>query len=138
MLRAVPASQANQDQPASLGTARTGEQRNISSHSCEDKDVGAGVTSVDFSDPLAATYPGAQFVVRVEVTHVFPNCPRYIHRMELVERSRFVPAADGSAPVPDWKRADWVQDVLPTGDAAREKRGVTEAPSPRAVPAAGD
>jgi hypothetical protein len=55
----------------------------------------------------------------VAATEVFPNCPRYIHRMQLVERSRFVPAVDGSAPVPDWKRAEWACDVLPAGDPAR-------------------
>jgi predicted pyridoxine 5'-phosphate oxidase superfamily flavin-nucleotide-binding protein len=56
---------------------------------------------------------GAQFEVHVAVREVFPNCPRYIHRMELVERSQFVPDAEGDAPVPDWKRADWARDVLP-------------------------
>ncbi|HWK18842.1 MAG TPA: pyridoxamine 5'-phosphate oxidase family protein [Solirubrobacteraceae bacterium] len=78
-----------------------------------------GVAAVDEDDELIGAYPGAQFVVRVRATQVFPNCPRYIHRMELVERSRFVPAADHTAPVPDWKRADWACDVLPAGDPAR-------------------
>ena len=78
-----------------------------------------GLASVDEDDPLAASYPGAQFVVRVRATEVFPNCPRYIHRMALVERSRFVPDADGEQPVPDWKRSDWACDVLPAGDPAR-------------------
>jgi hypothetical protein len=58
-------------------------------------------------------------VVRVQATEVFPNCPRYIPRMALVEPSRFIPAADGSAPVPDWKRSDWACDVLPAHDPAR-------------------
>ena len=44
---------------------------------------------------------------------MFPNCPRYIHRYELVERSRFVPHAHEETPVPDWKRTDWAADVLP-------------------------
>ncbi len=78
-----------------------------------------GVASVDEHDPLMETYPGAQFVVRVRATQVFPNCPRYIHRMALVERSRFVPDAGGSAPVPEWKRTDWACDVLPADDPAR-------------------
>lgn len=78
-----------------------------------------GLASVDMDDPLAATYPGAQFVVRVRATQVFPNCPRYIHRMALVERSRFVPQADREPPVPDWKRASWACDVLPADDPAR-------------------
>jgi predicted pyridoxine 5'-phosphate oxidase superfamily flavin-nucleotide-binding protein len=78
-----------------------------------------GVASIDEHDDLMGAYPGAQFVVRVRATEVFPNCPRYIHRMELVERSRFVPRAGHEPPVPDWKRATWSCDVLPAGDPAR-------------------
>src|SRR4051812_46245816 len=63
-----------------------------------------GVASVDEHDELLGTWPGAQFVVRVAATQVFPNCPRYIHRMALVERSRFVPREERPPPVPDWKR----------------------------------
>jgi uncharacterized protein len=78
-----------------------------------------GVASIDSADPLAGEWPGAQFVVRVRATEVFPNCPRYIHRMALVEHSRFVPATDGSSPVPDWKRREWACDVLPADSAIR-------------------
>lgn len=78
-----------------------------------------GVASVDEHDPLLASYPGAQLVVRVRATQVFPNCPRYIHRMALVERSRFVPDAAGEQPVPEWKRTSWACDVLPADDPAR-------------------
>lgn len=78
-----------------------------------------GTATIDEADELTETYPGAQFVVRVAATQVFPNCPRYIHRMALVERSRFVPRADREAPVPDWKRTEWACDVLPAGDPAR-------------------
>jgi predicted pyridoxine 5'-phosphate oxidase superfamily flavin-nucleotide-binding protein len=79
-----------------------------------------GVASIDPEDALMAAYPEAQFVVRVRATQVFPNCPRYIHRMALVERSRFVPRAECATPVPDWKRADWANDVLPADDPARQ------------------
>jgi predicted pyridoxine 5'-phosphate oxidase superfamily flavin-nucleotide-binding protein len=79
-----------------------------------------GVASVDEGDGLAALWPGAQFVVRVRATQVFPNCPRYIHRMALVERSRFVPREAAPPPVPDWKRTDWACDVLPADDPARD------------------
>src|SRR3954451_15259406 len=78
-----------------------------------------GVASMDECDELIGTWPGAQFVVRVAATQVFPNCPRYIHRMALVERSRFVPREQEAAPVPDWKRTDWACDVLPAEDPAR-------------------
>ncbi len=78
-----------------------------------------GIASVDQHDPLLAEYPRAQFVVRVHVTEVFPNCPRYIHRMQLVERSQFVPHSDREPPVPDWKCTEWARDVLPANDPAR-------------------
>jgi predicted pyridoxine 5'-phosphate oxidase superfamily flavin-nucleotide-binding protein len=79
-----------------------------------------GVASIDDTDELTAEYPKAQFVVRVRVREVFPNCPRYIHRYELVERSRFVPRTGCETPAPDWKRREWARDVLPAGDPARE------------------
>jgi len=77
-----------------------------------------GVASIDESDELIDEYPGAQLIVRVRATEVFPNCPRYIHRMALVERSRFVPRADQETPIPDWKRSAWACDVLPHSDPA--------------------
>jgi predicted pyridoxine 5'-phosphate oxidase superfamily flavin-nucleotide-binding protein len=80
-----------------------------------------GVASVDLEDPLLAEWPGAQFVVRVRATEVFPNCPRYIHEYRLVKRSRFVPKADCEPPVPKWKRSDWANDVLPEGDPALDE-----------------
>ncbi|HEX3318408.1 MAG TPA: pyridoxamine 5'-phosphate oxidase family protein [Solirubrobacteraceae bacterium] len=81
-----------------------------------------GVASIDPDDALMDAYPEAQFVVRVRATQVFPNCPRYIHRMALVERSRFVPSAEAATPVPGWKRTDWARDVLPAGDPAQGDR----------------
>ena len=77
-----------------------------------------GMASIDEEDELLASYPEAQFVVRVNATEIFPNCPRYIHRMALVERSRFVPQSDCETPVPEWKRTDWARDVLAAGDPA--------------------
>ena len=79
-----------------------------------------GIASIDADDPLLGDYERAQFVVRVRATQVFPNCPRYIHKLELVERSRFVPRAACEPPVPDWKRRDWARDVLAAGDPAQE------------------
>ena len=75
-----------------------------------------GTASISLEDPLAASWPGALFAVRVRAREVFPNCPRYIHRYELVERSRFVPREGTPPPVPDWKRREWARDVLPAGD----------------------
>jgi predicted pyridoxine 5'-phosphate oxidase superfamily flavin-nucleotide-binding protein len=78
-----------------------------------------GEASIEERDPLLAEYPEAQFIVRVRSREVFPNCPRYIHRYELVERSRFVPHTGAKTPVPDWKRAEWARDALPDRDPAR-------------------
>ena len=79
-----------------------------------------GVASVNLDDPLLQTYPEAQLIVRVRATDVFQNCPRYVHKLQLVERSRFVPRQACETPVPDWKRDDWARDVLPAQDPARE------------------
>ncbi len=81
-----------------------------------------GTASIDPGDELRSTYPEAQFVVRVRVREIFPNCPRYIHKYQLVERSTFVPRAGCQTPVPDWKKGDWVSDVLPARDPARGGR----------------
>jgi uncharacterized protein len=78
-----------------------------------------GVASIDEQDELMERYPEAQFIVRVRAREVFPNCPRYIHRYQLVERSRFIPEASCPTPVPDWKRSAWARDVLPADDPAR-------------------
>jgi len=80
-----------------------------------------GEASIDHNDPLKAQYPEAQFVVRVRAREIFANCPRYIHKMKVVERSRFVPKGGCVTPVPGWKTGEWVADVLPEGDPARDK-----------------
>ena len=79
-----------------------------------------GTATIDLDDPLLADHPEAQFVVRVSARAVYPNCPRYIHRYELVRRSRFVPRTDCLTPVPEWKRSDWARDALPEHDPARD------------------
>jgi uncharacterized protein len=77
-----------------------------------------GTASIDEDDPLLAEWERAQFIVRVRATEVFPNCPRYIHRMQLLERSEFVPRENCEPPVPAWKRTEWARDVLPANDPA--------------------
>ena len=77
------------------------------------------------SDSVEPQYAGAQFLVEVAVREVFPNCPRYIHKMQLAERSKFVPRPAVATPVPGWKRMDWACDVLPAGDPARGPDGNT-------------
>lgn len=79
-----------------------------------------GTATLHADDPLLDTWPGAQLVMRVRVAHVFPNCGRYVHHYELVERSTFVPRRSRTTPIPSWKRADWACDVLPANDPAND------------------
>jgi uncharacterized protein len=77
-----------------------------------------GVASLHEDDELLADYPEAQLIVRVRASEILPNCSRYVHRLELVERSRFVPHAESETPIPDWKRREWSHDALSAGDPA--------------------
>jgi predicted pyridoxine 5'-phosphate oxidase superfamily flavin-nucleotide-binding protein len=78
-----------------------------------------GTASIEAASMVLPKYAEAQFIVKVAVRQVFPNCPRYIHKMQLVEPSKFVPRPEIKTPVPGWKRMDWACDVLPEGDPAR-------------------
>jgi uncharacterized protein len=79
-----------------------------------------GDASIDLDDPLLAEWPEADLVVRVRAREIFPNCSRYIHKMQLVERSRFVPKPDVVTPAPAWKQNDWAKDALRNGDPAND------------------
>jgi predicted pyridoxine 5'-phosphate oxidase superfamily flavin-nucleotide-binding protein len=79
-----------------------------------------GEATLHRDDPLMRKYPEAQFIVRVRAREVFANCPRYIHKMKLVQRSRFVPKQECPTPVPGWKKGEWVADTLPENDPARD------------------
>jgi uncharacterized protein len=81
-----------------------------------------GRATLEERDPLLAQFPGAQVVVRVRAERIFPNCPRYIPRMTLVEPSAYVPREGHTPPVPRWKTFDAFRDVLPAGDPGRDKR----------------
>ena len=72
-----------------------------------------GTASVSADDPLMAEFPGAQLMIRVKAERIFPNCPRYIHRMQFVEASDYAPRAGHEPPVPDWKRMPVFKDHLP-------------------------
>jgi predicted pyridoxine 5'-phosphate oxidase superfamily flavin-nucleotide-binding protein len=72
-----------------------------------------GTAVVSKDDPLLAEIPGAVFIVRLTAERIFPNCPRYIHKMQLVEESVYAPKADYTPPVPAWKTFDVFKDALP-------------------------
>jgi predicted pyridoxine 5'-phosphate oxidase superfamily flavin-nucleotide-binding protein len=83
-----------------------------------------GDATVTAHDPLLATYQEAELIVRVKISKVWINCPRYIHRMQRLAPSQYVPRATCETPLAVWKRLDVVQDVLPPKDMGRpEKSG---------------
>ena len=66
---------------------------------------------------MVGRFPGAQFAVRVAITALITNCPRYIPRMTRVGGSRYIPdALTGEQHIPGWKRIDMIQGVLPARD----------------------
>ena len=79
-----------------------------------------GTAQVDSGDPLLGEFPGAVFIVRVHAERIFPNCPRYIHKMQLVEHSRYAPRPEYVPPVPAWKTFDVFRDALPPRDREGE------------------
>jgi uncharacterized protein len=63
-------------------------------------------------------FPGADALVEVAVREAFPNCPRYIHRLERREPSPYVPREGYEPPRPAWKDAEAFRGVL----APRDRR----------------
>ncbi|HWA62112.1 MAG TPA: pyridoxamine 5'-phosphate oxidase family protein [Caulobacteraceae bacterium] len=72
-----------------------------------------GRAEVVFDDPLMAAMPGAQLLVKLTPEAIFPNCPRYVPHLELVEPSVYVPAPDAEPVEPAWKGFDAFKDVVP-------------------------
>jgi predicted pyridoxine 5'-phosphate oxidase superfamily flavin-nucleotide-binding protein len=82
-----------------------------------------GTAQVRDDDPLRDEFPDAVLIVRVAVTRIFPNCPRYIHKMKLVEHSVYAPRPGYTPPVPAWKTFDAFRDALPLRDRSDVDRG---------------
>jgi len=87
-----------------------------------------GRASVCDDDPLLAQCAGAQLIVRVRAEAIFPNCPRYIHRMQILEQSQYAPRPGHTPPVPAWKTVAHFSEVLPPeapGCDSPMRRGTT-------------
>ena len=72
-----------------------------------------GRAEVVRDDPLMAAIPGAQLLVKVTPTDIFPNCPRYIPQMTMEAASPYVPVADAAPVEPRWKAFPDFADVIP-------------------------
>jgi predicted pyridoxine 5'-phosphate oxidase superfamily flavin-nucleotide-binding protein len=95
-----------------------------------------GHASIQKDDSLLAEYTEAEMIVRVQVTEIFKNCPRYVHNYQKIDSSPYVPREQIETPLPDWKRLDLLQDSLPAkvsekveqqgGTLTREELGALE------------
>ena len=83
-----------------------------------------GTARVSDDAAACAGFPGAVLLLTITATSIFPNCPRYIHRMRFEEESVYTPRSGAEPPVPAWKTFDVFRDALP------ERDRVAEAPKP--------
>ena len=64
---------------------------------------------------------GAKFVVRIEC-ELYPNCPWYIPNLTEKTSSSHVPRRDEAPPPPpEWKRRDYIREILPRDDPHRKE-----------------
>jgi predicted pyridoxine 5'-phosphate oxidase superfamily flavin-nucleotide-binding protein len=85
-----------------------------------------GDAAISQNDPMLAEFIGAELLVRVAVTEVFVNCPRYVHQYQRAQTSKYAPQTGCAAPpAPQWKRIDAIQNALPAreSDVAKELGG---------------
>ena len=89
-----------------------------------------GIASIDRNDSLIKEFHGAELVVRIKITEIFVNCPRYINKYQRVQSSKYTPKTDFEKPLtPQWKLIDGLQDVLPEKEKGiAEKLGGTITP----------
>jgi uncharacterized protein len=80
-----------------------------------------GTATVSTDAGSVAPHPGADAVVVVHPSRIFPNCGRYVHQDRQI--SRFVPDEHGDAPLPDWKRHEFLRPVLRPRDQDRLDAG---------------
>ena len=71
-----------------------------------------GSATVSREDPLLARTVGAQLMVRLTARVIFPNCPRYIPDMQLIDPSIYAPQAGFDPPEPAWKEFDSFKDCI--------------------------
>ena len=82
-----------------------------------------GSATVSRDDPLLGETVGAQLIVRVKARAIFPNCPRYIPKMQLAEPSVYVPQPGVEPVEPAWKGFDLFKGyVHPRQETAKTPR----------------
>ena len=71
-----------------------------------------GSARVSDRDPLLSETVGAQLIVRVTARAIFPNCPRYIPKMQLMENSVYAPQPGCDPVEPAWKGFELFKDYV--------------------------
>ena len=98
-----------------------------------------GLATLLRDDPLMAEFTEAKYLVRVDVTKIWVNCPRYIHKYQKLEQNRYVPRHGKETPLAAWKRLDLAGDVISDEDKARvAKEGRLEVSEYEAMVARGE
>jgi len=72
-----------------------------------------GTAQVFEEHPDLVATPGAQLMVEITPTDVFPNCGRYIPTAQAVTAAPHWPQADAPPLEPEWKAHPLFSDVLP-------------------------
>lgn len=72
-----------------------------------------GTAEIVRDDPAMAAIPGAQLLIKITPVDIFPNCPRYIPRVEVLTPSEYLPAAETVPVEPKWKAFSAFSDVVP-------------------------
>ena len=62
---------------------------------------------------VLALWPETALAVEISISKMWINCPRYIHRMQPLEATEFVPQAGRETPQPEWKSFEPIADVVP-------------------------
>ncbi len=76
---------------------------------------------------LMAEYAEAKYLIFINVTKIWINCPRYIHKYKKLDQSKYVPEPCKVTPIPAWKRLDMVQDAItPEEKVLAEQQGVID------------
>lgn len=72
-----------------------------------------GTAKILAPDEIPGEFPGAQSLVAVTPTAIFPNCPRYLPVMQIAETSIYNPRPQYEPPEPAWKSKPDLKDYVP-------------------------
>ena len=78
-----------------------------------------GTAKLDYDAQRLKEFDGAKLIVDITAVNIFPNCPRYIPRLENIEISDHVPRPGHVPPEAEWKFRDYARPYLPRSEKKR-------------------